>query len=447
MRELRSLYLGLAVDEIHAEFKRAIARNSKRVLDRLKSFGGSLDEAPAPQFGATTANKAYIALQEMAREADRVGHRMRASAIRDALDDIDTLAARDLQALCTKHGIAETPFTRTMPRPPATIGPTVTAAAIPPPPHTSIQSGWVHAFTQVRALSHHFSAIHRDSAYWDFRRTADRMAQSVMRKFRKLVGNPSHLIPLSSSVSKPELAFLTIENMARQAAESGAALRAYECRQALEAINKYATGALDELTRKYGALDALSTQATHGARPTQATQAPQAMQATQAMRLPSVTVPSTTVPPVVQLELPVPAHPNALVVNPAVPEPVGGLVHATDVPDPHPASGLPGPSLAEAAGARAGDLGRSRLDPPATVSGATAADPVATETIVTPSLGETSSFWLQPVDPVSAPGSVAFDSGLHHAHVAVQPPPLTTTAPSRTAPALSPALRSPSRRG
>ena len=70
--------------------------------------------------------------------------RMQASAIRDALDVIDTFAAGDLQALCTKLRHLPKPRPpRTMPRPPATIGPTVTAAAIPPPPHTSIQSGWV----------------------------------------------------------------------------------------------------------------------------------------------------------------------------------------------------------------------------------------------------------------------------------------------------------------
>ena len=112
-------------------------------------------------------------------------------------------------------------------------------------------------------------------------------------------------------------------------------------------------------------------------------------------------------------------------------------MHATDVPGPPSASSLPGHSLAEAAGARARDLGRGWPDPPATASGSTAAHPVATETIVTPSLGETSSFWLQPVDPVPAPGSVPFNSGLHHAGEIVQPSSVTTTA-SSTAPVLSP---------
>ena len=104
-------------------------------------------------------------------------------------------------------------------------------------------------------------------------------------------------------------------------------------------------------------------------------------------------------------------------------------------PVPPPVSGLPGPSLAEATVAEAGGLWRGWLDRPATVSGATAAQPAATGNIVTPALGGTSSFWLQPVDTVRAPVSVSFDSGLHHAGETVQPPPVTTTA-SSTAPVL-----------
>ena len=150
---------------------------------------------------------------------------------------------------------------------------------------------------------------------------------------------------------------------------------------------------------------------------------------------PPVTVASTTVPPPSQFDIPGPAYPIVAPLNPAYTESAGGLVHATDVPGPCAVSGLPGPSLSETTGAEAGDLGRGWLDRPATVSGATAAHPAATGNIVTPALGGTSSFWLQPVDPVRAPVSVPFDSGLHHAGETVQPPPVTTTA-SSTAPVL-----------
>ena len=97
-----------------------------------------------------------------------------------------------------------------------------------------------------------------------------------------------------------------------------------------------------------------------------------------------------------------------------------------------PASpGLPSPK--PPAGARAGGFGGWRLDQPASSPGTTAAHPVAVEAIVTPSLTETSSFRMQPADPVPAPGSVPFDSGAQHTGGTVQPPPVTTTA-SSTAP-------------
>ena len=217
--------------------------------------------------------------------------------------------------------------------------------------------------------------------------------------------------------------------MLRQAEESHDAARADQIRQALEEIRRYTTGQIDKLTRKYGALDTLSTQATR------TTQATQAMLRPPATAGPPVTVASMTVPPPSQFDIPGPADPIVALLNPAYTESAGGLVHATDVPGPCAVSGLPGPSHSETTGAEAGGLWRGWLDRPATVSGATAAHPAATGNIVTPALGGTSSFWLQPVDPVRAPVSVPFDSGLHHAGETVQPPPVTTTA-SSTAPVL-----------
>ena len=106
--------------------------------------------------------------------------------------------------------------------------------------------------------------------------------------------------------------------------------------------------------------------------------------------------------------------------------PAGWLVHTTGVPGPPLASGLPEPSLAET-GAEAGDFGRWRLDPPTTAT--TAAQPVAIETIVTPSFAGTTPFWLQPADPLPVPDTVSFNSGPHHAGETVRPPLVTTTFP------------------
>ena len=256
-----------------------------------------------------------------------------------------------------------------------------------------------------------------------------RVARNVAHRLTKFGGDAKRRIPHTSDATRLEQAYGAIQGMLRQAEESHDAARADQIREALEEIRRHTTGQIDMLTRKYGALDTLSTQATR------TTQATQAMLRPTATAGPPVTVASTTVPPPGQFNIPVPAYPIVAPLNPVFTESAGGLVHATDVPGPCAVSGLPGPSLSEATGAEAGDLGRWWLHRPATVSGATAAQPAATGNIVTPALGGTSSFWLQPVDPVQAPVSVPFDSGPHHAGETVQPPPVTTTA-SSTAPVL-----------
>ena len=356
---------------------------------------------------------------------------------------------------------------------------------MPPPAHAPTRFDWITAFRQLRGLARQFLEVRWDRVHADFRAASYCVSKSVMYRFGKLGGHAEHLLALPSGVTKPELAYRAIEDMARRATESGDVMRAAEIRGVLKALDHIVTREIEKLTTKHGVLDALSTQATRAMQTmqtmqttqtmqtlqtTQTTQTTQTMQtlqtlqtmlATQAVQRPPVRVgpttsatppgtagwpvivATTTVAPPGRLDISVPPHPIVVAVNPAFPEPAGGLVHATGVSGPPPASGLSGPSLCEATGAEAGDLGRGRLDPPATVSGATAAHPAATETIVTPSLGETSSLWLQPIDPVPAPRSVPFDSGLHHAGETVQPPAVTTTA-SGTEPAPGAALPTPS---
>ena len=170
-----------------------------------------------------------------------------------------------------------------------------------------------------------------------------------------------------------------------------------------EFINGFTSKEVDELTAKYGALDALSSQDIRATQRPPPRVGPTTSAALSVTVRPPARVPPTTMPPPRRLDIHVPPHSIARSVSPAFSEPAGGLVHATDVSGPPPASGLPGPSLSETAGARAGGLWRGWLDPPATVSGTTAAEPAATEAAVTPSLAGTSSFWLQPADPAPPP--------------------------------------------
>ena len=357
---------------------------------------------------------------------------MRARAIRNALDVITKQAVEDLEALSRKHAMAAAPSTQAMPPPPVTAGPTVAVAAIRLSAHAPIPFDWIPACRQVRDLGHAFSVIGRDIARLDFRDAVANMTRSVMRRFRKLGGKLEHLLPRSSGFYKSEQAYRALVEMFRRAAESGDEYRTSMIRNALEIINESMTSELEELTRKYGDLDALSAQTN------QATRADLALQLPPARVGPTTPVarPVTFMPPVTGGVAQVPV---------SAPDPgsVGHFAQVPGAPGQPLASSLPGPSLSAAGGAEGSSLRPWRLDPPATAPGATAAHPVAAEAIVTPSLGETSSFWLQPIDPVPAPGSVPFDFGLHHAGETVRPPPATATA-SSTAPAPGAAFHVPS---
>ena len=206
-------------------------------------------------------------------------------------------------------------------------------------------------------------------------------------------------------------------------------------------LDVHAASEWENLTMTYGALDALATQA---------------MQLPPATGAPPAAVPSTTMPPIEELHLSDPPHPIVPRLDLAFPEPAGGLVHATDIPGPPPASSLPGPSVSEATGAEAGGLGRGRIDSPATASGATPAHPAASETIVTPTLAGTPPFWLQPFEPVPAPGTVPFDVGPHHAGETAQPsgpgrgrldPPATASGATAAHPAATETIVTPTLAG
>ena len=150
------------------------------------------------------------------------------------------------------------------------------------------------------------------------------------------------------------------------------------------------------MTMTYGALDALSTQT---------------------LQPPPAPAPPTTMPPIERLHLSDPPHPIVAQLDPAFPGPAGGLVHATDIPGPPPASSLPGPSVSEATGAEAGGPGRGRLDPPATASGATPAAWAAVpaefevaEIARRPGTGQGASY-PAPLPPPEPPGRAGAGAG------------------------------------
>ena len=424
LRELCSHYNNISRADIRRDYRRVVTRFRKAISDKFTQFGGNTKELARCPSATTQADQAYDTLHEMARQAERNREFGRAGEIREALGAIDHWAVEELQALTTKHGIPKAPFIQAVQKPPAAVEPTIAVTAIPLPAHTPIQSDFIAVYRQLRDLTRQYSNAGQDLARADARLAFGRIAKNVARRLTKFGGDAKRRIPQTCDATRTEQAYGAIQGMLRRAEESHDAARADQIREALEEIRRHTTKQIDMLTRKYGALDTLSTQATR------TTQATQAMLRSTATAGPPVTVASMTVPLPSQFDIPGPAYPIVAPLNPVFTESARRLVHATDVPGPCAVSGLPGPSPSEATVAEAGDLGRWWLHRPATVSGATAAHPAATENIVTPALGGTSSFWLQPVDPVRAPVSVPFDSGLHHAGETVQPPPVTTTASS-----------------
>ena len=431
LRELRSYYRRLGKMDIYRDFKAALKSTTDKISRTFDKFDVSKAELKGRPFGIATAEQAYRILRNMADQVANEGNLLRAAEIRQALFASDEFAIGKLQALCKKHLIAEAPTTQAMLRPSATAGPTVTVAAIPPPGATITHVDWITACRQLRDLDSGFKAIDLHRVHLDFCAAADAVAQSVMRKFTQFGGKLEDLYLQSPIATAPEQAYRAMQGMVRQAAESGNAAQADAIFQALDSIHESTAETLDMMARRYGALDALSTQVIEAIEAKQLLSprvGPTTSAALPVTVRPPATVPALPALPAEILNFPGLVHRIDPEINPTFSELAGELVHAT---------GVPGPSLFETAGAQAGDLGRGWLDPPATVSGTTGAEPAAIETIVTPSLAGTSSSWLQPADPVPMSGIVPFDFGGHHAGETVQPP-LFTAASGSTAPALSP---------
>ena len=312
-----------------------------------------------------------------------------------------------------------------------------------PPRSSTSESGFPVLYRRLRDILERFDHSSRTDIANDVRRAIDRIRRKAVHELEKCnrrVKNPALGAP---DTFMAEEAYRVLEEMAQEADWGSDLVCAGQFHDALKYIDHATSREWDRLTMTYGALDALSTRT---------------MQRPRATGAPPVAAPSTTMPLIERLPVSGPAHPIVAQVDPAFTEPAGGLVHATDVPGPPPASSLPGPSLSEGTGAEAGGLGRGWLEPPTTTTGATPAHPAASETIVTPTPAGTSSFWLQPFDPVPAPGTVPFGSGPHHAGETAQPsglgrgrgwlePPATTTGATPAHPAASETIVTPSLAG
>ena len=369
---------------IKNDFQNAIHRVAYRIGRQFENFNGSEAELANLSPDATLADQTYRVLQKMARDAKNEGAFSRSDHILEALKAFEGYAAAQLQALYEKYNITEDLIAE------AAAKRVLTHASVAPADLTINQSNWIPAYRQLRSLDRHFSNLPWQSAVADFYSAAERLRRAVTRRFTNLGGKITDLSSFPSDLPIPEQRFHAMLDMLTRAEETENATRVREIHGELEALYKLSSRAWNNLTRKYGALDELpSSTELSPMQLSSATDVPTTLGALPVTTGPPVSVPPMTVPPPGQLNIPFLQHSIDLMENPAYPEPAVRLVHATGVPGPASTSSLPGPSFAEA-----GDLGRWRLDPPTTAT--TAAQPVAMETIVTPGLDETTSFWLQP---------------------------------------------------
>ena len=429
--ELKRKHYANAQMDISDDYKLATLRVHKQVMAQFKHFCKNMVAPKKTPDGLSMADQAYSILGKAAEQAGKDGQFERAKGIRTALNALDESVFGSWRALWQRYEISAAPFAPPIPRPTTTIGSAETVASIPPPGHAINQSNWITVFRHLVSLGRHFQKKGWQPAVGDFYLAVSHMSRSVDRQFRKFDGIPAHLPAPHRDVSRAEQKYQALVDMLGQAEESDTATQGHEIRYALEIANDRATMEWITLTRKYGPLDGMSNTMQQPPMPLpQATGVPTMSGALPVTIGPPESIPPMTVSPPDRLNIPFSEYPITVVENPAHLEPTAGsLVHTTGVPGPPLASGLPGPSLAEAT-AEAGDLGlwtlgppttapeapifwRGFVDPPTTVN--TAAQPVAIETIVTPSLAGTTSFWLQPADPLPVPGAVPVDPGLHHA--------------------------------
>ena len=299
------------------------------------------------------------------------------------------------------------------------------ADRVPEPKVSTCQ--FLAVFYRLCKLRNRFAGLRRLAMLEAVEGVLERIFRRLFYQF-DLFGGTAEILARTEDPTSMGRVYFALVDLGFAARRDNKIELATEIHKAVDAITAGAIGEYQWLSRTYNLGEFT---------PTLAFQRPP-------MQRPPVTVAAPSVALAGRLDIPGPAHRIAPEVTLAFPQPAGGFVHATDVPGPPPASGLPGPSLA-----KAGDLGRARLDQPATAVG----QPTTTEANVTPALAGPSSFWLQPANPLPA-GTVPFDSGLHHADETAQPgapkrarldqPATAAGQPTTTEANVTPALAGPS---
>ena len=294
------------------------------------------------------------------------------------------------------------PSTVSPPRPPPGVKIGLLGGADRPPPLVGSASTYLRVNTRLHDLRRRYVRFRNLAMAEAVEGALERISDRVLYQFERFGGTPEELARSQGHSTTTNRAYFALWKRIGEATCDNNIARATEIRKALDALGM---GAIAEYQWLAATCNLVEFP------PTLAWLRPPMQRPPETGGSP-VTAASQSVALAGRLDIPGPAHHIAPDVTLGFPQPAGGLVHATDVSGPPPASSLPGPSLSEA-----GDLGRARLDPPATTAG----QPTATGAIVAPTLAGPSSFWLQPANPWPTPGTVPVDSGLHHAGETLQP--------------------------
>ena len=249
-RRLRRLYdqhSRLTDLNFKRDYYRAEDRLKNFVKRRFKRFGGEFNNLHRYYGRVSKAEQAYTSLQEKARRADNDGNRERASAIRDALVEIDRYAAEDLQMFSETYGPAPPSPTRAPPQTPATAAPTF---------------DWCMVYRQLLGIRQYFEQAGQleDAQY--FQKTAGRLEMHVRYRFKRYCGKGAARPPLDSTYrSRTEQRYRAFEDLVRRTETARGGAQAANLRQAMEDMNSSAIKELGLLTRKYGPLEDLVTRA------------------------------------------------------------------------------------------------------------------------------------------------------------------------------------------
>ena len=234
--------------EIFRDLKRAVDSLSIFVLRVFKDSGGDAATLPRIVGELTKTHLAYKELQEMARRAENDGNRVRASLIRQKLNDIDRRAAEKMQTLHRKFGLAALSPTQT-PQP-------TPAVAVPP-------WDWCMTHRRLFEIKRYFLESGRFDDCKYVAACVRRIEGQVANRFGKLGNVTERLQPQRAPghPSRPEQMYRILEKKARRTPAASPDTAAVRLRWDLEAINKKANKELRLLASKYGPLEVLAARA------------------------------------------------------------------------------------------------------------------------------------------------------------------------------------------